>query len=64
MACLARRRRNSAAGVLMQPSRGVCFGPLDEGHQVALRGFAAGGDPSARRPVGERTDHHGTEPTG
>jgi hypothetical protein len=61
VACLA--RRNLAAAVLMQPPRGVCFGPLDEGQQLALQGLAAGGDPSARGPIGERTDRHGTEPS-
>jgi hypothetical protein len=61
VACLA--RRNSAAAVLMQSPRGVCFGPLDEGDQLALRGLAASGDPPARGPIGERTDHHGTEPS-
>jgi hypothetical protein len=63
VACLARRRRNSAAAVVMQPAHGGCFGPLDEGHQLALRGVAAGGDPSARGPIGERTDSHGAEPS-
>jgi hypothetical protein len=61
VACLA--RRNSAAAVLMQPPRGVCFGPLDEGQQLALRGLAAGGDPSARGPIGERSEQLGTEPS-
>jgi hypothetical protein len=59
---MARRRRSSAAAVVMQSAHGVCFGPLDEGHQFALRSLAAGGDPPARGPIGERTDHHGTDP--
>ena len=61
VACLA--RRNSAGAVLMQPPRGVCFGPLDEGRQLALRGLAAGGHPPPRGPIGERTEKHGTEPS-
>jgi hypothetical protein len=60
--CMARRRRNSAAAVVMQSAHGDCFGPLDEGHQLALRGLAAGGDPPARGPTGERAGHQGTEP--
>jgi hypothetical protein len=61
VACLA--RRNSAAAALTPTPCGDCFSPLDEGHQLALRGLAAGGNPPARGPTGERTEHHDTEPS-
>jgi hypothetical protein len=61
---LTSRRRDSMAAGLLAPPGGVCFGPLDEGDELALRGLTARGNPSVRGPSGERADPHGSEPTG
>lgn len=61
---LLRRRGDPVAAFPVERVGSLCFGPVGERDQLALRGFIAGQELSAYgRPL-ERRDRDRTDPTG
>jgi hypothetical protein len=61
---LLRRRGDPVAALPVDQLGSLCFGPVGERDQLALRGLIAGEEPSARRRPLERPDPDGIDSTG